>query len=465
MKTNQYLFVFTLAFLFFACASNNKNRPHEDFVALFNGKDLDGWEVKNGTAPFDVINGEIVGTNVSGTPNTFLCTQHKYGDFILTFDALLGEGNSGVMFRAQSNSAYKNNRVHGYQLEMDPTLRSWTGGVYDEARRKWLYNMEYNSAAKSAWKNGQWNSYRIEAIGNHIKTYVNGVQMTDLVDDMDASGFIGLQVHNIKDEGLVGEQVKFKNMYICTTNLDKHKSPENTEIKQVSFLNNQLTSKEKQEGWELLWNGKDSDGWRGAKLDEFPKQGWHINNGELMVEYAGGGEARNGGDIVTTHAYENFELEVDFKLTKAGNSGIKYFVNTDLNKGAGSSIGCEFQVLDDEFHPDAKKGKNGNRTISSLYDLIPANAQRYNPDLPFKKLVFKYEWNKARVVVKGNDIEHYLNGILVVRYTRGNQQWKDLVAGSKYHVWPNFGESKKGLILLQDHGDEVYFKNIKIKEL
>ena len=157
-------------------------------------------------------------------------------------------------------------------------------------------------------------------------------------------------------------------------------------------------------------------------------------------------------------------MEVDFKITEGANSGIKYFVDTELNKGKGSSIGCEFQILDDQVHPDAKQGKNGNRTLASLYDLITANAQNFYPNLR-KKRVNKYEWNRARIVVKGAEVAHYLNGILVVKYNRSGQQWKDQVAASKYKDWPNFGEAKKGNILLQDHGDQVFYKNIKIKEL
>ncbi|MEM6377060.1 MAG: DUF1080 domain-containing protein, partial [Bacteroidota bacterium] len=417
-------------------------------------------------APFTVEDGEIVGTYVTGTPNTFLSTKESYSDFILTYEAHLGEGtNSGVMIRAQSRPDYRDGRVHGYQVEMDPSARKWTGGIYDEARRGWLYNLERNPAAKDAFKLNEWNKFRVEAIGNHIRTWVNDIPVADLIDDVDASGFIGLQVHSIRAGELEGRQVKFRDVKIATTNLDELKTPVGNSILQYSYLDNNLTDREKTDGWKLLWDGKTTEGWRGAKLTEFPSEGWSIEDGELVVADAGGAESENGGDIVTIEKYKDFELEVDFKLTEGANSGIKYFVDTELNKGKGSSIGCEFQILDDSKHPDAKQGKDGNRTLASLYDLITANAHNFNPDESTPKRFSKYGWNRARVVVKGADVEHYLNNILVVKYNRSGQQWKDQVAASKYKVWPNFGEAETGHILLQDHGDQVFFKNVKIKEL
>lgn len=228
------------------------------------------------------------------------------------------------------------------------------------------------------------------------------------------------------------------------------------EPQQTNNTDNTLSEKEKAEGWKLLWDGKTTEGWRGAKLTGFPENGWLIDNGILKVVESGGKESANGGDIVTVKKYKNFELMVDFKITPGANSGIKYFVDTELNKGEGSSIGCEYQILDDDLHPDAKLGVAGNRTCASLYDLIPALEN---------KPIDKYGWNTALIKVNGSHVEHWLNGMKVVEYERANQMWRALVAYSKYKDWPAFGEAAEGNILLQDHGDEVWFKNIKIREI
>ncbi|KAA6317598.1 hypothetical protein EZS27_032269 [termite gut metagenome] len=218
---------------------------------------------------------------------------------------------------------------------------------------------------------------------------------------------------------------------------------------------NTLSRKEIKEGWALLWDGKTTDGWRGAKLSSFPQNGWTIENGILKVIKSGGKESAHGGDIVTLQTYRNFILKVDFKITEGANSGIKYFVDPDMNKSGGSAIGCEYQLLDDDNHPDAKLGVAGNRTLGSLYDLIPAPK-----DKPFKK----NEFNTAMIVVKENKVEHWLNDVKLLEYERNNQMWNALVAYSKFRNWPNFGNASEGNILLQDHGDEVWFKNIKIKQ-
>ena len=457
MKSKKVLLVvFLLASTLMASGSNWKN--------LFNGKNLDGWKIINGTAEYVVENGVIIGTSKLNTPNTFLATEDMYKNFILEVEVKVdGDLNSGIQFRSNTNPDYKEGKVHGYQAEIDPSARAWSGGIYDEERRGWLYNLECNPEAKVAFNKGAWNKYRVEAIDNNVKIWVNGIQTADIVDEIVEEGFIALQVHSISDEKLVGKTVSFKNVRILTEGFEEERCNCEGKIPQISYLKNELTKREKCEGWKLLWDGKTTKGWRGSNLDTFPGKGWEIEDGCIYVVESGGYESRNGGDIITTEKYKNFELEVDFKLSKGANSGIKYFVQPSLNNGAGSEIGCEYQVLDDEFHPDAKKGVNGNRTLASLYDLIPANALFYAPNENRSKRQNKYGWNRAKIVVKGNHVEHYLNGIKVVEYERSTQLWKAIVAYSKYSKWPNFGEFESGHILLQDHGNEVHYKNIKIK--
>lgn len=425
--------------------------------SLFNGHNLRGWEKLNGTAEYKIQDNTIIGISKMNTPNTFLATKKMYGDFILEFEFKVDDGlNSGVQFRSNSLKEYQNGRVHGYQFEIDPSSRAWTGGIYDEARRGWLYPMNYNPEGQKAFKNGEWNKARIEAIGSSIRTWVNGVPCTDLLDNTTLSGFIALQVHSIGNADLEGKTVAWRNIRILTQDLERFKTPENDKVKQINTIANTISEREAAEGWKLLWDGKTTEGWRGAKLDHFPEKGWSIDNGVLKVHKSGGGESTNGGDIVTTRPYKNFMLKVDFRITEGANSGIKYFVDTNLNKGEGSAIGCEFQILDDRWHPDAKLGVEGNRTLGSLYDLIPAPK-----DKPFRSGFF----NTAMVIVKGTHVEHWLNGVKIIEYERNNQMWEALVNFSKYKDWPNFGNAEEGLLLLQDHGDEVWFQNIKIKEL
>jgi hypothetical protein len=451
MKKIKLLFV--LSFTLLSAFSQPK------WESLFNGRDFSGWTKLNGQAEYTIKDAVITGTSKAGTPNTFLATNRLFSDFILELDYKVDTGlNSGIQFRSQSDAAYKNGRVHGYQFEIDPSSRAWSGGIYDEARRGWLYSLEKNPAAKRAYKDAQWNHVRIEARGSSIRSWLNGIPCADIVDDLPeaSSGFIALQVHQVYRPVDEGKTVQWKNIRILTKDLARYFTRANTNTPQVNANDNTISDEEAKNGWKLLWDGKTTTGWRGAKLASFPTGGWKIEKGILKVLKGGGGEAANGGDIVTIKKYRNFELSVDFKITDSANSGIKYFVDTDLNKGDGSSIGCEFQILDDDSHPDAKLGVAGNRKLGSLYDLIPA---------PDDKFFRKSDFNTARIVVNGSKVTHYLNDKVTVEYIRGTQLWRALVAYSKFSKYRGFGEQKEGKILLQDHGNEVSFKNIKIREL
>ena len=233
----------------------------------------------------------------------------------------------------------------------------------------------------------------------------------------------------------------------------------NTEETVAATSPNQLSEKEKEEGWRLLFDGKSTDGWRGYLKDSFPEKGWIIEDGALKVQGAGTGEAGNGGDIIFDEEFKDFELSLEWKISEGGNSGIFYLAEEIEGEPIFTSA-PEMQILDNDRHPDAKLGKDGNRQAGSLYDLIPARPQNAKP---------VGEWNKVSILVYRGTVVHTQNGENVVEYHLWTDEWKEMIKDSKFKDWKSFldagGDDKKGYIGLQDHGDDVWFRNIKIKEL
>lgn len=209
---------------------------------------------------------------------------------------------------------------------------------------------------------------------------------------------------------------------------------------------NTLTSKEIKNGWVLLFDGTSTNGWTTTKGQPVPAGGWEIANGCINTIIGG-----KGADIITVNEYSDFELSVDFKITPGCNSGIKYFFTT---YESGGNLGCEYQIIDDKLGEDTKQA---NHLCGSLYDVLPPVESK-------KKVNSPGEWNTLRVVAKGKKVEHWMNGVNILEYTRGDQAFSDAVAKSKFSkTVPAFGTVEKGHIMLQYHGGLVAFRNIKIK--
>ena len=448
--------------LFILLIALNSGAQSNKWQSLFDGKTLKGWKQLTGSAIYTAENGMIVGTTVDKSPNSFLVSDQRLtGDFVLEMETMMTDANtnSGIQFKSNFDAKANDGkgRVYGYQYELDPSARKWSGGIYDEGRREWLYPGSNNPKGQILFTPNVFHKVRVECIGNTVKTWLDGTPVSYLADSITSNeGILALQVHSIGKAKDAGIKIFWKNIRVQTKNIKPLAFPEGIYV--ANLIPNKLTPYEEKSDWKLLFDGKTSTGWVGAYKNSFPDKGWEMKDGLLKVLSSNGSESTNGGDIVTQKEYTAFDLSFDFKLTDGANSGIKYFV-TLSEKNSGSAIGLEYQLLDDVLHPDAKLGRDGNRTLGSLYDLIKAQkTERF-----FRK---PGNWNTGRVIVyPNNHVEHYLNGVKVLEYDRGSQAFRDLVAQSKYKIWPNFGEAEKGHILIQDHGNEVSFRSIKIREL
>jgi hypothetical protein len=446
MKKNRSIIIFIILL------SSNLISAQDGWVNLFNGKDLSGWKIMNGDAKIEVVDGMIVGTTILNSWSTFLCTEETFTDFVLELEMLVNDDmNSGIMFRAESLPEYRNGKVFGYQCEVDPSSRAWSAGIYDEERRGWIYPVSLNPNARSAFKNGEWNKYRIECIGTSVKTWLNDVPVAYVIDDQSSEGFIGLQIHWITDVSEIGMQVKFKNIRIKTENLRP------TPMEDVSVENlipNTLCQVEKEQGYELLFDGKSTEHWQNAKTGKFPEKGWEVKDGVLTILANDDEESTISTDIITKEEFDSFELKFEFNLTEGSNSGIVYGIGNN-----GPEVGLKYQIIDNDNHPDAQKGMAFNRRIASLYDLIPAKM------IESRHIYKPGGWNRGRILVLPNGkVQHWLNGQKLVEYNRGDAVYNDIIARSQFGGYEGFGLTEKSPVLIQNLGHTVYFRSLKIRE-
>ncbi len=388
----------------------------QGFIHLYNGENLDGWVSLGGVCTFEPNGEMITGTCVKDSPSTYLSTtKTDYKDFIFTIEMKWEvDGNSGVMFRSASKPGEQFEKVYGPQVEMEgfeshDGKRKWSGGIYGQGYAAWIYPLwlDAHAEARAALKAGEWNRLTIHAEGETVKTWVNGVPASHWVDDGFLEGFFSLQVHS----GRKGK-IHFRNIMVKELNVE----PE----------------------YEDLFGTGDFSKWTNPKGGPVGN-GWVIEND---VIYRGG---LKPGSINTIENYKDFELRFDWKISEAGNSGVKY--------RARGGLGLEYQLLDDEKNADSEQP---NHRAGSLYDLVAAaNNKPLNP---------AGEWNRARIIANGNHIEHWLNGEKVVEIEYGTEDWTERFELSKYSKHEGFGEWT-GTIHLQDHQSPVWYKNVKIRKL
>lgn len=378
--------------------------------SLFNGQDLAGWKQLNGDHVYEAHRGEIVGTTVPGQPNGFLVTEEEFGDFILELevhvDVLMN--NSGIQFRSLSIDDYSDGRVHGYQAEIDTKPQRWSGSIYDEARRGWLYIMEINPEAKRAFVNNTWNHYRIEAIGTSNRVWVNGIPTAHLVDDETLRGFIGLQLHaNNPDDPSGSHQIRFRNIRIQTENVQL--SPFD-DIFVVNLIPNTVSGQERAQGFELLWDGHSTAGWSEASTSS--EQDWVTKDGELRAAFSENGELRaataEGGALVSDRQFTSYELKFGFKPLRDGATCAIHYLDSGDDAGDEPSLYCRMA------------------------------SQKIEAE----------QWNHGVIRVSPDDrVEYWLNGYKILEYRRDAEP------------------RQRSRVRLLHGGGAVAYRSIKIRDL
>ena len=331
------------------------------WTPLFDGKSLRGWKQCNGSASYKVGKGVIVGTTAEGSPNSFLCTEKSYGDFVLEFEVQVDSRlNSGVQIRSHQNAE---GRVYGYQVEIASEKSGVAGGIYDEARRGWLANIALDPAASKAFKDNQWNKYRVEAMGDHMKVTVNGVAAADLVDSVDLDGFIALQVHSFQGDSPA--QVRWRNLRI--QDLGKHT-------------------------WQPLGDGKTMAGWVKNGGGE-----WSVTNGVFAGRVTPDEQKR--GFLIWNEEWKDFTVRMRYKIVQ-GNSGVFFRMGdpdngTDVNK-----MGFEVEV--DPTRDAGSLQEPGRGARGWILHTGPAEKMDYfRPN----------EFNTLEIHAHGGDLTMHVNGV------------------------------------------------------
>ncbi len=409
-----------------------------EWEPLFDGESLDGWKRLGGKATYRIESGSIVGESQSGTPNTFLATERSYGDFVLQLEYLVDpQLNSGIQIRSASTPEYRRGQVHGYQVEIDPSPRAWSAGIYDEARRGWLFALETNPRAQKAFKQNDWNQVTIACVGPTIRTWLNGVPTSYLVDDMSLSGFIALQVHSVSRENS-GRTISWRNIRIATSDIETIiTSLDESFPHVVNLIPNRLDQREAELGWRLLHDGDELDDWRPTK-----RNAWQMEDG-LLVSRAG----KAGNHLLSRSTFESFELQFEFRATRDAAGGVDWGVSEGEKP---TRLG--FHIADDAS-PAARSADDANGVADLSGQLKATKPARFvNPAGRF---------NHARILVDHDGrVEHWLNHMRVLEFELGAEELRDALG-----LADSGGGPPEGHLRLRHDGDEIAYRSLKVREI
>ena len=425
-----------------ACCVMTVSASAQEWTSLFDGESVcsmrgykrdsfpdKGWKIEDGILK-TITGGDVVD----------LVTIKDYSSFELELEwAVQPGGNSGVMYRVTEE--FDAPWHTGPEMQILDDSRH-PDGKNPKTSAGSLYALIARDGVETR-PVGEFNHARIVVRGNHVEHWLNhrkaveyqwgSDEVSKLIESSkfrsfpdfmrNESGKIAIQHH--------GEEAWFRNI----------------KIRELSAKNNQLTASEKASGWKLLFDGESTEAWRGMRKEGFPEKGWIIEDESIHHVNRGG-----GGDIITKDTYGSFDFRFEWKVAPAANSGVKYRIVE--SRGA---VGSEYQVLDDDLHPDAKAGRDGNRKSAGLYDIYPPSKN--------KTLRPVGSYNSSRILVQDKQVQHWLNGALVLEYELESPEFKEAIQLSKFKNSGGFDKAVKGHILLQDHSDAVWYRNLKIRSL
>ena len=386
------LLVLVILSLQFTCNKQTKAVDEKVGIDLLEDKSLSLFDKKGGSAEYFLKDGILTGVAENDIPNTFLTTKEQYEDFALSFSVKVDERlNSGVQIRSlpfMDDNAYE--MLRGYQVEIDPSERAWSGGIYEERGRGWIGNLAANPEGRAAFKNGQWNDYFIEVKGNHIRVWINGVCTVNLIDDIGKKGHIGFQVHAIYDESHAGATVQWKDIMLYPDSVDQRELTDKEKALEINLLPNQLSEYEKEMGWKIV----------NLRNDIKPAQemrSWYLGDKSICADGVGMAPL----DIPRTS--KNFEIKFEYTLGESGQAMFMYAKDERENDN------MSFYMADTS---SLKSDSLKYQSAGSLYRMMGAkNLSNPDRDLTLRS---HDQWSQAHIIFSKDRLQHWLNHNLVI---------------------------------------------------